>query len=202
MAIKEILKYIAAEFNHSFGPSAEKFVYLGNIARIEEGGSGMSGEQDKVILTLVNIEEEVTLKNNSHYVRQDRETVLKREPTIFLNLYILLSSAAEEYETALSYISHLIGFYQRKRVFTATSSTNGFPSQYVEKIILELVSLKIEDINHLWGVLGSKYHPSVLFKLRLVPIQTSSASEVDLVETVNATGRVKKGPDDDGSDNT
>jgi len=201
MAIPEVLKYIAAEFNESFGPSAERFVYLGNIARIEEGGSGISGERDKVILTLFNIEEEATLKNNPHYVRQDQNTVLRREPTVYLNLYILLSCAAEEYETALSYISHLIGFYQRKRLFTPENAEVNFPSDYVEKIILELVSLNLEQINHMWGVLGSKHNPSVMFKLRLAPIQTSSSSPVDLVETVDATGRVKQGPDDDGSDN-
>ena len=190
MVITDILKYIEDEINFSVGPSAEKFARLGNISRMEGGGGASNADlQDKVILTVVNIDEETTLKNNSHYLREN-STIHKRNPTIFLNLYVLISCAADDYETALSKISYVISFFQRKYVFTPDNAEVSFPSEHVEKLIMDLFSLNFEQINHLWGVLGGKYHPSVLYKLRLVPVQNSPVEPVELVEEVSATGHL------------
>jgi hypothetical protein len=190
--ITSILKFIEDEINWSAGPSApvEKFARLGNIARMEGGGASNADLQDKVILTVVNIDEETTLKNNPHYIRED-SAIRKRNPTIFLNLYILISCAADDYETALSKISHVISFFQGQNVFTSEKpDVASFPSQYVEKILMEMVSLNFEQINHLWGVLGGKYCPSVLYKLRLVPIVSEKTWPVDIVKEVDTTSKL------------
>jgi hypothetical protein len=33
-----------------------------------------------------------------------------------------------------------------------------------------MVTLSFQDLNNLWGILGSKYLPSVMFKVRLIKI--------------------------------
>jgi len=187
MVIKTILRYIENEINQSVTPSAEKFAILGNISRLESGGGASNADlQDKVILTLVNIDEEKTLKNNPHYVR-DGEALLKRNPTLFLNLYVLISCGADDYETALSKISYVIGFFQSKHVFTPENAEAAFPDEHVEKIIMDMFSMNFEQVNHLWGIMGGKYIPSVLYKMRLVPVQEDRGKGGPVVREIKTT---------------
>jgi hypothetical protein len=46
--------------------------------------------------------------------------------------------------------------------------------------------MNFEQMNHLWGILGGKYIPSVLYKLRLIPIQESPSEKVSVVEEIKA----------------
>ena len=81
MAIPDILKYVAIEFDHYLEIRNDQprgrfgYVNLGNIALVDEGSSGMGGEQDKVTMTLINIEEEATLKNRPNYQRERMMTL-------------------------------------------------------------------------------------------------------------------------------
>lgn len=184
MILTKILKYIEGEINHSVGPSAEKFAQLGNISQLENASGASNADlRGKVILTIVNIEEEKTLKNSPHYIR-DGEAILKRNPTLFLNLFVLVSCATDDYETALDKLSHVISFFQGKHLFTAENADADFPEEYVEKIIMDMFSMNFEQVNHLWGVLGGKYVPSMLYKLRLVPIQNAPTLPVEVIRAL------------------
>lgn len=191
MSITPILKYITKEINWYYSKtSAEDFARLGNISRMENSSNSTNADlQDKIILTIVNIEEEKTLKNNPHYVKQG-DVIQKRNPTLFLNLYILISCAADDYETALTKISNVIAFFQQKNVFTAENAEVSFPEEHVEKIMMDVFSMNFEQINHLWGILGGKYIPSVLYKLRILPVQKSELKGADVIRAIreNSSG--------------
>jgi hypothetical protein len=45
------------------------------------------------------------------------------------------------------------------------------------KLIVELYTLNFEQQNHLWGFLGAKYMPSVMYKARLLSIQEAHAAD-------------------------
>lgn len=193
MIIQSVLKYLAGELNLRYDnlatPSQEDFIKIGNIARLESGtGASNADLQKKVVLSLVNISEEKTLKNNPHYISRG-EAKVKRNPTLYLNLYVLFSCADENYDTALGMISRVIAFFQEKYVFTLDNSLapTAFPSDYVEKLILDIHSLSFEQMNHLWGILGGKYHPSVLYQVRLLPVQAPDSDGGPLVREVKAT---------------
>jgi hypothetical protein len=40
-----------------------------------------------------------------------------------------------------------------------------------------MVSLNAEQINHLWAVLGGKYFPSVLYKVRMLTIEDDTPGQ-------------------------
>ncbi len=160
-------------------------VKLGNIARLESSTDANSGDlQTAVVLTLVNIEEEKTLKNGAIYVQQG-DSLNKRNPTLYLNLYLLFSCADPSYQTALEQISRIISTLQGKYVFTEETAEIAFPDG-LEKVILDLFSLNFEQINHLWGIMGGKYIPSVLYKARLVEVQASKPQKVAEVREIKA----------------
>lgn len=188
--IAQALKYICQEVNfindNPATPSLEEFVVLGNISRLDStSGANNADLQSKVILTLVNLEEEKTLKNGPYYV-QEGETLVKKNPTIYLNLYLLFSCATDDYETALTKISRIIGTFQAKHVFTPDTAEMPFPGE-IEKIILDLFSINFEQSNHMWGILGGKYIPSVLYKARLIAIQASKPEGAAVVREIKAT---------------
>ena len=191
MVIKSVLKYIVDEINEFYStiPNGiqEDFAVLGNVARLEGATSANNAElQKKVILTLVNVSEETTLRNNPHYLVRG-EGIQKRNPTLYMNLYVLISCADDDYENGLHKISNVIAFFQRKHVFVADNATVPFPVSEVGKLIMDLHSLSFEQLNHLWGILGGKYHPSALYCLRLLPVQSDEGRGGPAIREIKAT---------------
>lgn len=142
-------------------------------------------------ITLVNVEEEPTLRNLPS-VERVGSALLRQEPPINLNLYLLFSFEFQAYETSLLHLSNTIGLFQEKRVYTAAnaSGTNPFPTG-LEKLIFELHNMNFEALNNLWSVMGGAYFPSVVFKVRMVQIQTAqtvAANEISTIELDTATG--------------
>jgi Pvc16 N-terminal domain len=188
--INEVMKFIVDEINAEITTSSGSFASLGNIARQESGeGSATSSPVGNVVMTVVNIEEESTLKNNTPYVRRGEE-IEKQNPIVFINLYVLISSPIDPYDKALLRISEVIRFFQGKSVFTPEgNNASNFPDQ-VGKIMLELFTLNFEQVNHLWGILGGKYLPSVMYKLRLVPILSNKKQSVQPIEEIAANSNL------------
>ncbi|MEZ4774806.1 MAG: DUF4255 domain-containing protein [Bacteroidia bacterium] len=154
-------------------------VELGNIALAESSGNTNNGALEKVVLSLVNIEEEKRLKNTPTFIKNGSQTEYINPP-INLNLYLLFSCSFDNYTTALRRLSQVIEFFQGKYVFTQANSPNaGFASdpQISEmKLVLDIHTLNFEQINDLWGSLGSKQVPFVMYKTRLVMLRRDSLS--------------------------
>jgi len=185
--IAKTVEYICKELNLRYDDRAttslQDFAVLGNVARLDtDTDAAQSDMVRNVVMTLVNIEEEKTLKNGPHYV-QNGDVLSKRNPTIFLNLYVMFSCADSNHLEALKKISRVALFFQRKNVFTRENAAAAFPVEAgVEKIILDLFTLNFEQINHLWGILGGKYAPSVLYKIRIVAVQNALLEETAVIK--------------------
>ncbi|MCW3464560.1 DUF4255 domain-containing protein [Chitinophaga nivalis] len=154
------------------GNDPEGHVVLDNVATLETPDRP-PGAEEKIILSMVNIEEEATLKNTTHYVR-NVQGIVYQHPPIYLNLYMLVSAHYTNYEHSLTRLSQVIQFFQGKNVFTMKNSPDlplqNTPDVSELRLNLELFSLSFEQLNHLWGALGGKQMPSALYKIRLVKI--------------------------------
>ena len=177
------------------GPSTETFAELGNVGQIEnENATGLEG---KVILSLVNIEEESTLKNNPHFKKTINGGVRYENPPIYLNLYLLFTAyfqpSPEGYQESLLRLSAIIEFFQGRHIFNLRNAP-GFaggtvlpePNLADMQLILNLYTMTFEQINHLWGSLGGKQIPFVMYKARLVRMldrrQTGTGALVEEIE--------------------
>lgn len=162
-------------------------VVLGNLAEglvtasSNSGGAGVS--RDKLCLSVVNIKEEKTLKNVSNHVRNDTTlSVTYENPPVFLNFQILLTATHVNYNHALLMLSRAIKFFQFKNVFTqdnvdpnsivlGLSSDNPLDQLESFKLIFDLYSPTMDEINHLWSTLGGKQYPFVLYTLRMLDLK-------------------------------
>lgn len=154
-------------------------VELGNLA---EGLGNGAVPRDKVILALVNIQEEKTLKNVPNHVRNDLTArVTYQNAPVFLNLVMLVTATHANYTAALNALSRAILFFQVRNVLTQDnvdpSSING--GQIVNALdrletftlIFDLYSPTIEEINYLWGTLGGKQYPFAIYRLRMLEMK-------------------------------
>ena len=151
---------------------------------------------NNIVITLVNIEEESTLKNQPAQKRPFSDKATYENPPVFLNLYVLFTCnyAGVDYPLALKRLSYVIQFLQSKNSFsTATSISAGGLIDFTDddmvslRFTLELYTLTFEQINHLWGSLGGRQIPFAMYKLRLVAItERALVREVPLVEEINA----------------
>lgn len=173
------------------GPNTENYAELSNVGQIEnENATGLDG---KVVVSLVNIEEESTLKNNPHFKKTINGGVRYENPPVYLNLYLLFAAffppTPDGYRESLGRLSSVIEFFQGKHVFNLRNAP-GFlinePDLADIQLILNLYTMTFEQINHLWGSLGGKQIPFVMYKARLVRMldrrQTGSGMLIEEIE--------------------
>lgn len=193
--IDKAFKFLTDEINAylqsklSF-PDSSKIV-LDNISRLQDGSSA-GGSTNKIVLSLVNIEEDRLSKNPDNFYKTNDNKVIYKNAPIHLNLYCLFaynhgendSETTNHYEEALMYISYVVRFFQHRNVFTPANSPALDPA--IDKLLMEFNTLGFEQLNHLWAVLGGKYLPSVLYKMRLVVIDENLQSGTgELVKSIN-----------------
>lgn len=165
-------------------PAVTPQVALGNIAEGLSGGGAIAGAvpRDLLVFSMVNIREEKTLKNVPAYHRNDATLrVIYRNPPIFLNFHILVVATHANYYNALLVLSRAIKFFQFSNVFdqnsvSPNSLTKNAPANPLDqletfKLIFDIYSPTLEEVNHLWGTLGGKQYPFVLYTLRLLEMQ-------------------------------
>jgi hypothetical protein len=170
---------------------------LGNLAEGFSNGSGGSGaSRDALLFSIVNIKEEKTLKNIPNYVRnKETMTVAYQNPPVFLNFQLLLSATHINYTNALLMLSRAIQFFQHQNTFTQdnvspASITTNAPQNPLDqlavfRLVLDLYSPTMEEVNHLWGTLGGKQYPFVLYTLRMLDLQFKAIQHEDkLIDTV------------------
>lgn len=190
--IDQTLQLLKSELTSYFiakGDNAANII-IDNIG-LSETASG-TGLTDSVVISLVNIEEESALKNQSPLKRFPSGTAVYENAPIYLNLYVLLSCNyfGDGYLLALKRLSSVIRFLQSKTFFSSASSGSGGstdPNDLDElNFTMELFTLTFEQINHLWGSLGGRQVPFAMYKLRLVAISEHAiVREVPLIEEID-----------------
>lgn len=168
-------------------------VVIDNIGLLETASGNTLTEN--IVITLVNIEEESALKNQSPQKRPFIKNAVYQNPPTFLNLYILFTCnySGDHYQLALRRLSYIIQFVQSKNSFSAASSVAGATLDLSQvgvselEFTLELYTLTFEQINHLWGSLGGRQVPFVMFKMRLVAITDRSVlRSVPFIEEIKS----------------
>lgn len=183
--IKTALKFLVQDVNEFIGlKTAGDITRVQLIALVNQEGA-LYIPPDKVACTLINIEEERIAKSQMPYAPPLNGNATRLNPSVKLNLYIMFAAnpkiemSVNNYEEALTLISYIISFFQSKNHFDIENSPGLDPK--IGKLLVELYSLPVEQQNYLWGSIGAKYMPSVLYRVRLVEIQENNALDSNQV---------------------
>lgn len=164
----------------------EKKVLLNNI--IDADGSLPQVNQNKVIISLINIEKETA---KPFYVRQQKlpnGNFADINPTERYNLDLLITSNFDDYLETLGFLNATILFFQVNATLDASFSA-AFPAG-LSKLEFEIEKISYYQMHNLWSAMGAKYQPSVIYKLRLITIQGNEPDAFTgaVLQTSNTAG--------------
>ena len=160
---KQLDDYLRAELAGGIDePVADKVAFL-------EGDKldPIAFKEEAVSELLVNVEEERQLRAADPYLRvQEDGKPQRRQPDLRLILYVLFVARFKQYDSAWEHLGKVIEYLQSNRTFDRTSHPE-LPAG-VEKLILELVTQSFADQSDVWNMLRTTYHPSALYRVRLI----------------------------------
>jgi hypothetical protein len=184
-ALQDYISRTESAFN------SNSVVIVENIALAEQLGGSNSKLNGHVVMSLVNLQEEATLKNAPYY-RVDNGRTIYQNPPVSLNLFILFSVLHNQYETALKLLSRVVECFQlNAEISPYTTPVPGSTALQEVRVVLDLYSLTFEQLNHLWGALGGKQVPFVLYRARLVAIEAQKRqAEGPVITEVNGESHV------------
>lgn len=172
--IRKILTYYAEQLEE----------YLSRFHRRSEGltmvsmiGNSTEERPNKIVVSLLNIEREVTEGIATPLQRTTNGGYVHRQSPLLLNLNIILAAVFDEhlYDESLSLLSDTLGFIQSTPKFEINRT--GYT--------IEVMNFSTQDMNNVWTLLGGQYYPSVVCKIRRLTIDTN---------TVSGTGRTTDQP--------
>lgn len=167
--LEELNGFLARRFQ-----SNENMVALSGL--VEPDGTIPLAIENKLVLTLVNAERETAARNAGGAPSAFGGLQSRVSPPLNLNLYVLVSANfPNNYPEAVKFLSQAVAFFQAKPVFTPQGAS-GFPRE-LERLSCELVNLDFNQVNNLWGALGAKHLPSMVYKLRMITIQEAWISD-------------------------
>jgi hypothetical protein len=174
--IYESLSCLTDEINQYFKnklKTAEDAVVLSGIVG-QDGTVAIQGE-NKVVITLVNIEKEITGSGSGARMAGGMST--GQSTALNINLYVLFSAYFKpgNYGEALRFLSFVIAYFQYKNVFTRANTPQ--LDAGIDKLIFEMAAITPEQLNNIWGSLGAKYMPSVVYKMRMLTFDESIIKE-------------------------
>jgi uncharacterized protein DUF4255 len=175
--IDKALKLLTDEMNiyldlQNGGNLGDQLIVLTNVAN-DSGGWAIPSQ--KLGVSLINIEEEKVFKDQQTNFRNAAGEFEQYNPEIKLNLYMLVcanfvsENGDDKYEQGLKQLSRVVSCFQGKNVFTPDNTPSMDPG--LKKLIVELYSYSFEQQYNFWTILGAKYLPSVLYKVRLLAYQ-------------------------------
>lgn len=194
------LKIIIEQLSKLIDP-AQTVIDISNIATLNDGDEFLVSKTP-IILSIVNIEEDKTLKNQSVYLKNsnDQTNISKyKHPTQHLIISILFSSYNKDlskYLDGIDKLKNIINYFQQNNSFYCKNddselieyntflSKSELEKQNYSKITFEFISLSMEQLNQMWSYLGSKYMPSVLFKMRLYSVQSTNITPEKVIKKV------------------
>lgn len=151
-----------------------------NIGDYQSDDNDFDGEN--LVVTVVRIDEESTLKNFPNQKLIQTGTTFKmdkRFPKIYLNYYLLFTCTLQ-YDKAVAVIYKAIKFFQHQKKFVFASDGDDI------ELNMELCSPSFEQLNNIWGMLGGKQMPSVLYKARVSALERDVESLASIITSIGA----------------
>ncbi len=164
-------------------------VKMDNVASfVQQSNGNASGT---VLLTLLNLKEITSLKNIPNYSIEDQKVKYKN-PKVNLDIFILCSVTQSAYDEALKKLGKVVEFFQGKSTFNQVNTPferEGDLSNVGDfYFTVDLFTPTFEQLNYIWGTLGGKQYPSVVYKVSLLQIDrariTAEGTVIKSIEKV------------------
>jgi hypothetical protein len=140
----------------------EDKVVLNNI--VQYGGSVQVMNENKVVISLINIEKETARPFYSG--PGEGGNYSDAAPNEMHNLDILITVNFNDYSEGLKFLDAAMAFFQLNPFFDTANATN-IPRDII-KIEFGLLKTDYQQMQNLWKAMAASYRPSVIYKIRQV----------------------------------
>lgn len=175
------LNFIAKTLNNDIcqrlklNPSTQK-VILSSI--VDPSGSFEVKDSNVLLLKLINIEPD-PIANDSMPISRipGRSDIVETSP-LYINLKIVLAaySKPEQIQSGLDMLTIGMSYFQGKPVWNA-QNTPELPSN-VDRLVFEMETLDVHQLNHVWGAIGTKYLPSAMYKMKMLVLNDHTIQQI------------------------
>ncbi|AHF17470.1 DUF4255 domain-containing protein [Niabella soli] len=181
----ELDAYISDRENDPANYSPGSIVEVGSVVSPFNNNTSFDSTKH-ITITLIGVEEERREGKRPYMVATNDRKLLKLNPPVELNLLLLFIAHSADYSTALRDLSDVAAFFQANTVFdeqhfpnlnATVLSPDEKPWQLIERLSFRLHNLSFEQQNNLWGMFGSKYVPSVIYKMSLLTVLDTRSRE-------------------------
>lgn len=158
-------------------------VVIDHIGKEDTDATAIS---NKVVITLLNVEEELTLKNRPRYepLQNPEDKYVKKNRPAYLNLYVMVAANRDTYEKSLANISKVIEALQTNKVL--------YNEEDNLKFKVQLHPLAFDQLSYAWGLLGGKVIPSALYKVSIIKIQKAGDPvDIELITDIDIQSEKK-----------
>lgn len=148
-------------------------------------------EENTLVMFPVNIQKESVIANPPARPSFGAG-VVDQPPPLHLNLFLVIGVyyEAAQLRYGLDLLTTAISILQGQPLWDH-QNTPGLPDG-LQKLIFEMESLDFHQQSHIWGHLGGKYLPSVVYKLRMIIIDDGAVQAVTpSVSQIQTTGGAK-----------
>jgi hypothetical protein len=185
-ALTFISNFLNKEIKMNYGIDENRVVVS---SLINPDGTVSDNIENKIIISVINLEHETTVKSLNNYVSGNSNNYGKVAPPVYLNIYLLVSANYDSgnYLEALKMLSSVIGIFQSNTYFT--KQLNPEMPAPLNKLTFEIYNLPINELSHIWSGIGAKYVPSILYKVRMITMQENL-----ITEEVSGVGGLKGNP--------
>lgn len=129
---------------------------------IDAEGSIPRENNNKIVISLINIVMESNIAGSFQKMDSKNEKIERH----YYSFYIMVNSNFNDYSESLLMLDATIEFFNEHYNFRATSYPD-FPKE-LSQITMELFRSDFLDICNVWTSIGTKYQPSVIYKVRQV----------------------------------
>ncbi len=147
-------------------PSGEPWVKLTNP--VGQDGQVAVGARDKIVMTLVGLETDTSV--TSRPAAHPTPAPLN----VNISLLFVANFTDSNYPTGLDMLAHVVSFFHATPVFTRALLPG--LADGIENFQLEFVNLDLAQTHRLTAMLGIKYLPMALYKLRTLPFGSDAAA--------------------------
>ena len=153
-----------------YAQSAEDLAVVSTILELD--GTVSPQAADKVAAMLVNVEREPNQQRGLARIDRGGDRIGLAQPPLSLSLTVIFVAnfTGVKYPEALKMLSYTAGFFQGRPMFDQQNTPGLDPG--IDRLTLELENLSIADLGNLWGILGGNYLPSLVYRMRVVTIDT------------------------------
>jgi hypothetical protein len=132
-------------------------------AIVNQDGTIALQSENKVLVSLLNIEREPFSASSANIGRQK----------LSLNIFVIFSChfSNSNYSEAIRFLDLIITYFEENYTLEVQNIYDGN-----NKIKIEIETFNLEKVQNIWSTIGAKYLPSVIYKLRMIVVDSNNVS--------------------------